>query len=88
MKWSEPEAPTEFRMLDIVFLAFAALAIMVASDLIKTHWIAGFMPSFPTILIVTTLALILAQFRSSDGCRGPSRWAISRSTSSSAPWAR
>ena len=59
---AEPEAPTEFRMLDIVFLTFAALAIMVASELIKTHWIAGFMPSFPTILIVTTLALILAQF--------------------------
>ena len=36
---------------------------MVASELIKTHWIGRFMPSFPTILIVTTLALILAQFR-------------------------
>jgi uncharacterized membrane protein len=59
----EPEASPELRILDLVALAFAALAIMVVSDLIKTHWIAGFMPSFPTILIVTTLALVLAQFR-------------------------
>lgn len=59
----EPEASPDLRILDLVALAFTALAIMVASDLIKTHWIAGFMPSFPTILIVTTLALILAQFR-------------------------
>jgi len=59
----ETETTPEFRSLDIVALAFAALAIMVVSDLIKTHWIAGFMPSFPTILIVTTLALVLAQFR-------------------------
>ena len=43
--------------------AFAALAIMAVSDWIKTGLIADVMPSFPTILIVTTLALILAQFR-------------------------
>jgi len=59
----EPEAPPELRILDLIALAFAALAIIVVSDLIKTRWIAGFMPSFPTILIVTTLALALAQFR-------------------------
>jgi uncharacterized membrane protein len=59
----EPEGSPDLRILDLVALAFIALAVMVASDLIKTHWIAGFMPSFPTILIVTTLALILAQFR-------------------------
>ena len=52
----------ELRILDMVALSFAAVAIMVLSDLIKTHLIAGFMPTFPTILIVTTLALILAQF--------------------------
>jgi uncharacterized membrane protein len=59
----EAQAPPGLRILDLVTLAFAALAIMVASDFIKTHWIAGVMPSFPTILIVTTLALVLAQFR-------------------------
>lgn len=53
----------ELRILDLVALAFAAVAIMVVSNFVKERWIAGFMPSFPTILIVTTLALILAQFR-------------------------
>ena len=53
----------ELRILDVVALSFAAVAIMVLSDLIKTHLIAPVVPSFPTILIVTTLALILAQFR-------------------------
>jgi uncharacterized membrane protein len=62
---TEPEttALPDLRILDLVALAFAAVTIMVASDLIKSRWIAGFMPSFPTILLVTTLALILAQFR-------------------------
>jgi uncharacterized membrane protein len=59
----ETEEPPELRILDVVALAFAGLAIMAVSDLIKTRWIADLMPSFPTILIVTTLALILAQFR-------------------------
>jgi len=53
----------ELRTLDVVALSFAAVTIMVASDLIKSRLIAPVMPSFPTILIVTTLALILAQFR-------------------------
>jgi len=51
------------RIFDLVALAFAALTIMAVSDLIKTRLIADLMPSFPTILIVTTLALILAQLR-------------------------
>jgi uncharacterized membrane protein len=59
---AEKAAP-ELRILDVVALSFAALAIMAVSELIKTAVIADFMPSFPTILIVTTLALILAQFR-------------------------
>ncbi len=56
-------AKPELRILDVVALSFAAVAIMVLSDLIKTHLIAPVVPSFPTILIITTLALILAQFR-------------------------
>jgi uncharacterized membrane protein len=59
----DPAAKSELRILDVAALSFAALAIMAVSDLIKTRLIAGAMPSFPTILIVTTLALILAQFR-------------------------
>jgi len=52
----------ELRIQDIVALSFAAVVIIVFSDLIKEHLIADYMPSFPTILIITTLALILAQF--------------------------
>jgi uncharacterized membrane protein len=59
----EPTAKTELRIPDVVALTFTALAIMAVSDLIKARLIADLMPSFPTILIVTTLALILAQFR-------------------------
>lgn len=63
---SQDEVKTEhpeLRVLDVVALSFAALAIMALSNLIKTAWIAEFMPNFPTILIVTTLALLLAQFK-------------------------
>jgi uncharacterized membrane protein len=58
---SEPE-PTQLRILDLVALSFAAVAIIVVSDSLKNRLIAELMPSFPTILIVTTLALVLAQF--------------------------
>jgi len=60
----------ELRILDVVGLGFAAVAIMAVSNLIKTHLIAGFMPSFPTILIVTTFALALAQFKFMGRLRG------------------
>ncbi len=60
----------ELRILDVVALGLAALAIMAVSDLIKTELIADFMPSFPTILIVTTFALGLAQFKFMGRLRG------------------
>jgi uncharacterized membrane protein len=66
----EREAPPELRILDLVALAFVALSIMAVSDLLKTRLISDIMPSFPTILIVTTLALILAQFRFIARLRG------------------
>jgi uncharacterized membrane protein len=53
----------ELRVVDLSALAFAAVLIIVMSERLKTWLIAGIMPSFPTILIVTTLALILAQLR-------------------------
>jgi uncharacterized membrane protein len=59
----ERDTPPELRVVDLVALSFAALAIIVVSGLVKEHLIAGFLPSLPTILIVTTLALVLAQFR-------------------------
>jgi uncharacterized membrane protein len=52
---------TALRVRDLTALAFAAVAIMVLSDLIKARLIVEVMPSLPTILIVTTLALIFAQ---------------------------
>ncbi len=61
---------TELHILHVVALSFAAVAIMVLSDLIKAHLIADFMPTFPTILIVTTLALVLAQFKFINRLRG------------------
>jgi hypothetical protein len=54
----------------LVALSFAAVAIMAVSDLIKVHLIADHMPAFPTILIVTTLALVVAQFRFIGRLRG------------------
>jgi len=60
----------ELRILDIVALSLLAVAILVISDLIKTHLIADFMPTFPTILIVTTLALLMAQFKFVDRLQG------------------
>ncbi|MEN8163453.1 MAG: DUF819 family protein [Acidobacteriota bacterium] len=58
----EKNTKPELRILDVVALSFAAVTIMAASELIKDNLIARWMPSFPTILIVTTLALLLAQF--------------------------
>jgi uncharacterized membrane protein len=59
----EDEGAIELRIPDLATLAFLAVAVMVVSNLIKSWWIAPIMPSLPTILIVTTLALILGQFR-------------------------
>jgi uncharacterized membrane protein len=56
-------ARPELRILDVAALSFAAVAIMAVSELIKERWIADLMPGIPTILIVTTFALALAQLR-------------------------
>ena len=66
----EAAAHPELHVLDVVALAFAAVAIMAVSDLIKERVIGDLMPGFPTILIVTTLALVLAQFRFMDRLQG------------------
>jgi len=58
-----PPEPVRLKPLDIAALVFAALAVILVSDWIKSALIAKYMPQFPTILIVTTLALVLAQFR-------------------------
>ena len=51
---------------DLVQLAVAALLIMVLSGLIKKRWL----PQIPTILIVTTIALAVAQFKSVKNLQG------------------
>jgi uncharacterized membrane protein len=53
--------PPALRVLDLTVLAFVAVVIMVLSGLIKARLIVHVMPSLPTILIVTTLALVMAQ---------------------------
>lgn len=68
----ERATPPQLRVLDLVALSFAAVAVMVASELINERWIAPVMPSFPTILIVTTFALVLAQLGFIGRLRGAS----------------
>ena len=55
---------------DLIKLSFTAMLIIVVSGLIKTHLIAKWMPQVPTILIVTTLALAVAQFKSIKKLQG------------------
>lgn len=47
----------------VIALSFLAVLIMAVSEWIKVTWIDRFAPDVPTILIVTTLALIAGQFR-------------------------
>ncbi len=47
----------------IIALAFIALFIMFLSKWIKAEFISAWMPNLPTILIITTLALIAAQLK-------------------------
>lgn len=46
----------------IATIAFLAVAVMAASEWLKATLIAPHFPSMPSILILTTLALVLAQF--------------------------
>jgi uncharacterized membrane protein len=64
------ETPVILKINDLLKLSFTALLIMVLSGLIKKHLIAGWMPQIPTILIVTTLALAVAQFKSIKKLQG------------------
>lgn len=47
----------------IAALSFIALMIIFLSKWVKAEFIAGWMPSLPTILIMTTFALIAAQIK-------------------------
>lgn len=48
--------------VQVATLFFLAVAVMAASDWLKAEMVDRVAPAVPTILIVTTLALILAQF--------------------------
>ena len=62
-KSSHKRATPELKILDIVTLVFTALLIMIVSTWLKTNVIDLVFPQIPTIIIITTLALIAAQFK-------------------------
>ena len=65
------EEPTVIlKINDLIKLTFTALFIMVISGLIKKHFIDNWMPQIPTILIVTTIALVVAQFKNIQKLQG------------------
>lgn len=55
--------PVELKIFDVAALTFSALLIMFLASWIKAEFVAQWMPSLPTILITTTLALIAAQLK-------------------------
>jgi uncharacterized membrane protein len=67
----QTEEPTVLlKINDLIKLTFTALFIMVISGLIKKHFIDNWMPQIPTILIVTTIALAVAQFKNIQKLQG------------------
>jgi len=64
------ESAAALKLNDLVKLVFIGFMIMVLSDLIKKHIVSVWMPQIPTILIVTTIALLVAQFKSIKNLQG------------------
>jgi len=64
------ESPVNLKLNDLVKLIFVGFMIMLLSDLIKKYIIAAWMPQIPTILIVTTIALLTAQLKSIKKLQG------------------
>jgi uncharacterized membrane protein len=61
--FDEQKKTISFIPSHIIGLTFSALLIMFLSKWIKAEFISEWMPNLPTILIITTLALIAAQFK-------------------------
>ena len=59
---AKPAEPPKLKVFDLVALCFIALLVMQLSELINTELVSKVLPQLPTVLIVTTLALVLAQF--------------------------
>ena len=55
--------PVSFKVMDIVTLTLVALSIMYLSGWLTDGVISRYLPHFPTILLITTFALIIAQFK-------------------------
>jgi uncharacterized membrane protein len=60
---AEAKKVTSFNMLHIVTLIFLALVIMAVSEWLNVQFFSRIIPQLPTILIITTFALILAQLK-------------------------
>jgi uncharacterized membrane protein len=67
-----PVKTAPFRITDVTALTFLALVVVHLSGLVNDRFIAAHIRQFPTILIVTTLALILAQLRFVNRLEGAS----------------
>lgn len=59
----EESEKTPFDILHVATLVFLAVGVMAVSSWLKTAVVDAFWPAMPSILIVTTLALVLAQFK-------------------------
>ena len=69
------KSPTPFILQDIVMLAFLAMFIMFVSKYIRVNILAKYIPSeymsaLPTILIITTLALICGRIKFIKNLKG------------------
>ena len=56
---ADEDEKSVFETVDVVTLAFLALVIMVASELLRQHVVSG----IPSILVITTFALIIAHWK-------------------------
>lgn len=62
--------PVSLKLNDMVMLVFIGLLVMALSNLIKKQLFTDWLPQIPSILIVTTLALLLAQFKRVTALQG------------------
>lgn len=61
-KTESPDEKTPLEPMSIATLFFLAVGVIALSGWIKAAFIDSFAPAIPAILVVTTIALILAQF--------------------------
>jgi uncharacterized membrane protein len=62
--------PVNLKLNDMAILVFVGLLVMAMSNLIKKQLFTDRLPQIPSILIVTTIALLLAQFKSVKRLQG------------------